>query len=122
VRAAPLDAPRDPNRNPFSLGNDFFGRNVVLAARIANAAQGGEILVSSVFKELTERIGDAHFVAARDLELKGIAGTRRVYGVAWQEETGCQSVKQGPDCRAPPWRSFFARTMLRRPRRTEARE
>ena len=32
---------------------DFFGRNVILASRIADQAQGGEILVSSLLKELT---------------------------------------------------------------------
>ncbi|KKK82898.1 hypothetical protein LCGC14_2798790, partial [marine sediment metagenome] len=33
--------------------DDFFGKNVILAARIAGQAQGGEILVSSLLKELT---------------------------------------------------------------------
>ena len=34
-------------------GDDFFGTHVALAARIAAAARGGEILVSSLLKELT---------------------------------------------------------------------
>src|SRR5262249_1630601 len=33
--------------------DDFFGKSVVLAARIAARAKGGEILVSSLIKELT---------------------------------------------------------------------
>ena len=37
--------------------DDFFGKNVILATRIANQARGGEILVSSVLKELTESSG-----------------------------------------------------------------
>ena len=32
---------------------DFFGRNVILAARIAAKAKGGQVLVSSLLKELT---------------------------------------------------------------------
>lgn len=65
--------------------DDFFGRNVILAARIANTAQAGEILVSSVLKELTESIGDVCFTNARDVELKGISGTRKVYAIAWDQ-------------------------------------
>jgi hypothetical protein len=33
---------------------DFYGRSVILAARIADRADGGEILVSSLVKELIE--------------------------------------------------------------------
>jgi class 3 adenylate cyclase len=60
---------------------DFYGRNVVLAARIADAARGGEILASSVVKELTESAGDVRFADGRDVELKGVEGTFRVYNV-----------------------------------------
>ena len=35
-------------------GDDLFGRNVILASRIAAEARGGEILVSSLTKELTD--------------------------------------------------------------------
>jgi class 3 adenylate cyclase len=65
--------------------DDFFGRNVILAARIAAQARGGEILVSSVVKALSESGGDLHFESGRDLELKGLSGTHRVFAVAWQE-------------------------------------
>jgi class 3 adenylate cyclase len=41
--------------------DDFYGKNVILAARIAGQAQGGEILVSSLLKELTESAGDIAF-------------------------------------------------------------
>ena len=40
---------------------DFFGRNVILASRIADQARGGQILVSSLLKELTESAGDICF-------------------------------------------------------------
>ncbi len=67
-------------------GEDFFGGTVNLAARIAAAAQGGEILVSSVLKELTEGGGDIHFGAARAVELKGLSGTRTLFQVPWMNE------------------------------------
>jgi class 3 adenylate cyclase len=63
---------------------DFFGRNVILASRIADQAQGGEILVSALLKELTESAGDIRFGEEREVELKGLAGVNRVYAVAWE--------------------------------------
>jgi predicted ATPase len=64
---------------------DLFGRSVVLAARIAAQAVGGEILVS---EELQRTCADGEaddgryrFDAGRELELKGLAGTHRVFRV-----------------------------------------
>ena len=34
--------------------DDFFGKNVVMASRVAGKAQGTEILVSSVLRSLVE--------------------------------------------------------------------
>jgi class 3 adenylate cyclase len=60
---------------------DFYGKNVVLAARIADQARGGEILASSVVKQLTESAGDVSFENERELQLEGLAGTHTVYRV-----------------------------------------
>src|SRR3954453_15454617 len=49
-------------------GHDFFGRNVVVAARIAAQAAGGEILISD---ELRRAAPHAGVEAPRELELKG---------------------------------------------------
>jgi class 3 adenylate cyclase len=62
---------------------DFFGRNVNLAARIANEARGGEILVSSLVRELTESAPDIVFGQEREVELKGLSGRHRVIDVGW---------------------------------------
>jgi class 3 adenylate cyclase/uncharacterized RDD family membrane protein YckC len=62
---------------------DFFGRNVVIAARIADLADPGQILVSSVVKELTESGGDIQFSPPREVELKELTGTYRVFEVSW---------------------------------------
>lgn len=62
--------------------NDFYGRNVVLAARIAAAADGGETLVSDIVRQLVASAGDLTFSAPRDLELQGLDGTYRVYAVS----------------------------------------
>jgi class 3 adenylate cyclase len=61
--------------------SDFYGKNVVVAARIADQARGGEILASSVVKELTESAGDVAFEDQRDVQLAGLAGTHAVYRV-----------------------------------------
>ena len=60
---------------------DFYGKNVVFAARIADEARGGEILASSVVKQLTESAGDLSFENERELALDGLSGTHRVYNV-----------------------------------------
>jgi class 3 adenylate cyclase len=64
-------------------GDDFFGRHVILAARIASAARGGEILVSSLLKSLTESAGDIRFGERQEMNLKGITGANDLYAVLW---------------------------------------
>jgi class 3 adenylate cyclase/ketosteroid isomerase-like protein len=66
---------------PIREGNDFHGKSVVLASRVAGTASGGQILVSALMRELTESAGDIRFEAAREVVLKGLAGTHRVYPV-----------------------------------------
>jgi eukaryotic-like serine/threonine-protein kinase len=66
--------------------DDFFGKHVVLASRVADAAGGGEILVSSALKELAESAGDVRFGEPRELEMKGLSGTHAVRAVVW----GCE--------------------------------
>jgi class 3 adenylate cyclase len=66
---------------PVREGNDFHGKSVVLASRVAGIASGGEILVSALMRDLTESAGDIRFAAGRDVVLKGLAGTHRVYPV-----------------------------------------
>jgi class 3 adenylate cyclase len=61
--------------------DDFYGKAVVLAARIAEQAEGGEILASSVVKALAESGGDIGFEDDRQVALKGITGTQHLYRV-----------------------------------------
>ena len=61
--------------------SDFYGKNVVVAARIADRARGGEILASLVVKQLTESAGDIRFEQEREVELEGLAGRQLVYRV-----------------------------------------
>ncbi len=65
---------------------DLFGKHVVVAARIAALADGGEILVSSLVRQIAEPRGAVTFVSPRDVELRGISGVETVWTVNWREE------------------------------------
>ncbi len=58
--------------------DDFFGQAVNYAARVAAAAEGDEIVVSSLVRDL---VGSAEFAfdEPREVELRGFAGLHRVY-------------------------------------------
>ena len=79
---------------------DFFGTNVTLAARIAAAADGGEILVSGLLKDLLESSGEVDFGPPREVELKGISGPRRVHEIVWKPGAGCPR-RNGADMTFP---------------------
>jgi class 3 adenylate cyclase len=58
--------------------DDFYGRTVILAARVANSARGGEVLATS---EVKEAVADAHFDEGREVSLKGFATPQRIFTV-----------------------------------------
>jgi adenylate cyclase len=62
-------------------GDDLFGRNVAMAARIAALADGGEILVSDAVRVAVAELADITFDSPREVELKGIVGTQTVFPV-----------------------------------------
>lgn len=63
---------------------DLFGFHVNYTARVANEAKGGEILVSSLVKDIVEARGEFTFEEARRAELKGFPGSHLLYPVRWQ--------------------------------------
>jgi class 3 adenylate cyclase len=65
---------------------DIFGRHVMFAARVAGHANGGEILVSSLVREIASARGDLVFGEPRAVELKGIEGEHLVYPLLWNDE------------------------------------
>ncbi|HKN90340.1 MAG TPA: AAA family ATPase, partial [Acidimicrobiia bacterium] len=91
-------------------GDDFFGTHVALAARIAAAAGGGEILVSSLLKDLTNGSGDLVFGSGRDVDLKGFSGSRRVYPLRWEDEPFRPEDRNAPE--PPPSVSHRPVTLL----------
>jgi DNA-binding NarL/FixJ family response regulator/class 3 adenylate cyclase len=93
-RALPLEAAPDirvrmgiHTGEPAVREDDLHGRTVVKAARIADLARGGEILVSSVVRELAEADEDAGeelwFEDLREVELRGLRGRHLVMAARW---------------------------------------
>ena len=93
-RALPLDgAPGLRVRMGMHTGepaireDDLHGRAVVKAARIADLARGGEILVSSIVRELAEADADLGdelwFEDGREVELRGLRGRHFVMAARW---------------------------------------
>jgi class 3 adenylate cyclase len=62
-------------------GDDLFGRNVAMAARVAAQAVGGQILVSQPVRDALSEHDDIRFDEGRDVELKGFSGTYRLFAV-----------------------------------------
>jgi class 3 adenylate cyclase len=72
----------------FVIANpdQLLGRNVVLAARIAGQAKGGEILVSSTLKQYTEQDPSFHFEERGEFHFKGLHGQHLVFAVGWERD------------------------------------
>jgi class 3 adenylate cyclase len=98
-RALEADAVENPEHAPrvrvglhsgsaIQEESDFFGLNVILAARIADRARGGEILVSQQLREYAHADREVEFLEGQELTLKGLAGRHMVYPVVWRSGGG----------------------------------
>ncbi len=76
---------------PIAEDDDLFGTAVILAARIAAKAEGGEILTSDTVRGLVA--GKRFLFADRgDTALRGFEDPVRLYEVSWREDaTGGQA-------------------------------
>ena len=70
---------------PIAEDEDLFGTAVIRAARIAALAQGGEIMVANVVRELAEGKGFL-FGDRGEVALRGFDDPVRLFEVRWQEE------------------------------------
>jgi len=69
---------------PISENNDLFGTVVNEAARITSTAEGGEILVANVVRELTKG-KDFLFADRGEVSLRGFEDPVRLFEVRWSE-------------------------------------
>ena len=62
----------------------FFGTTVHYAARVASHALGGEVLVSSLVRDLVaDGAPNISFLEGREVELKGLDGRHQLYALAF---------------------------------------
>lgn len=83
--AAPLQVRIGLNAGePIAEDDDLFGTAVIVAARIAAKAAGGEVLVSDVVRQLVAGKGFL-FSDGGEFAAKGFEEPVRVYEVKWRE-------------------------------------
>jgi len=70
---------------PIAEEEDLFGTAVILAARVAAKAEGGEIVASDVVRQLVAGKGFL-FADRGDVALRGFEDPVRLYDVRWREE------------------------------------
>jgi class 3 adenylate cyclase len=68
-------------------GDDLFGRNVAMAARVAAQAVGGQILVSQPVRDALSGSDGIRFDEGRDVELKGFSGSYRLFAVESESDS-----------------------------------
>jgi DNA-binding NarL/FixJ family response regulator/class 3 adenylate cyclase len=72
---------------PALREDDLHGRTVIKAARIADMAHGGEVLVSGIVRELAQADEDLEdeiwFEDGREVELRGLRGRHLVLAAQW---------------------------------------
>ncbi len=64
-------------------GDDFLGYTVIVASRLADAAEPGEILVSAISEQLVAGSGEFTFSGHRETHLKGITRAQLSATLAW---------------------------------------
>ena len=67
----------------LSDDGDLFGRHVIMASRIADQAKGGEILVSSLVREIVEPRGEVEFAESLSVSLKGLKGEHLLHKIRY---------------------------------------
>ncbi|HEY3142652.1 MAG TPA: DUF1707 domain-containing protein [Acidimicrobiales bacterium] len=67
----------------IATDDDVFGQNVVVASRIADTAEPGEIVVSGLTRDLTASASDLGFGDGVDVDLKGVSQPWRVHRVLY---------------------------------------
>lgn len=70
---------------PIAEDDDLFGAAVIQAARIADKANGGEILLANVVRELAAGKGFL-FADRGEIELRGFEDPIRLYELKWEQQ------------------------------------
>ncbi len=73
---------------PVRHEDDFFGTAVVIAKRLCDRAEGGQILASALVSELVGKRGGFRFIPLGPLALKGLAAPVATMVVGWEAPAG----------------------------------
>jgi len=65
----------------ISRDGDYFGRNVAIAARVGDLADGGEVLVTDAVAEALDDDAQVTLEEVGEVELKGLPGEYRIWRV-----------------------------------------
>jgi DNA-binding SARP family transcriptional activator len=90
---------------PVRHEDDFFGTAVVIAKRLCDRADGGQILASALLTELVGTRGGFHFVPCGPLALKGLAVPVATMIVGWEATGGGAPRPAPPEAQAEPDRA-----------------
>jgi len=63
--------------------DDFVGKTIFIASKIAGLAQGGQILVSAAVRSMIDTAPGIEFGEPREMELKPLSGNQTVLEVRW---------------------------------------
>jgi class 3 adenylate cyclase len=91
--------------------SDLHGRTVVVAARIAARARGGEILVSDVVASCDPAPARIRFRPVGAVALKGLNGREALYSIDWEARS---AQKRRPPANAPARAPITGRRSLAR--------
>lgn len=69
---------------PIRDEEDYYGTPVVIAKRLCDEAEGGQILASDLVRGLVASRGGYQFLAMGPMLLKGLAEPLQAYDIAWQ--------------------------------------
>jgi class 3 adenylate cyclase len=67
----------------MSTEHDLFGLTVDKAARVAAIADAGEIMISSITRDLVGSIEGTRMAEAEVVALKGLSNTHQIVAVKW---------------------------------------
>jgi serine/threonine-protein kinase len=81
---------------PVPDGDDLYGRPVIVASRLCNAAQGGEILVSDVVRQIAAPRVAGEMEPAGTLQLKGIADQVAATRIRWRPSDDAPPMAEEP--------------------------
>jgi class 3 adenylate cyclase/tetratricopeptide (TPR) repeat protein len=92
---------------PIRDEDDFFGTAVTVAKRLCDSADGGQVVVSDLVRQLVGTRGDFVFTQLDPRPLKGIAQPLAVSEVGWRDQAGALPLPPALEMSAGTQRSRF---------------